>query len=337
MNENVRKKAPSSVRRVLVTLAKTLVTAGVIVFVIHKFGLRELLRQLLNANGWWLLCAMAAFGLSGMIGAVQWRMLLRHKGVTIPYATASGLYFMGMFFNNFMFGTATADTLRITYIKMGRQSGSAGFGATFLDRFAGLWAMMGFAIAGSGVLLHRGLLHDRTLSTALLALGVTFCLFCAILAFLVSSRLQRLSFVVLDLLPLPQTGKEKIRNAVSQAVLEAKDVTLMVRVSLLSLGIQVLRILVHICCAAALGVLTGANWHYFFIFVPIVAMLMTFPFPFGIKESVGGTLFALAGFTPSTAWVMEMLASIVGLMAAFPGGIFFITHRPKKDSRGESA
>ncbi len=98
-----------------------------------------------------------------------------------------------------------------------------------------------------------------------------------------------------------------------------------------------LRIIVHIFCAAALGVLTVENYHYFFIFVPIVAMLMTIPFPFGVKESIGGTLFALAGFVPSAAWVMEMLASIVGLTAALPGALFFVTHRPATKKEGVGA
>ncbi len=215
-------------RRILVAGLKTVVTAGVIIFVIHKFGVDVLYREICSADIRWLLCAIAAFGFSGIVGAVQWRILLSHKGVSLSYPKACGLYFMGMFFNNFMFGTATADTLRIAYIKMGDNSGRAGFGATFLDRFAGLWAMMGFAILGSIVLLRKGLIHNRTLDTALIALAVTFCIFCAILAFLISSRLQRLSFQMIDALPLP--ARDKIKGAIGSAVIEAADTFLIVMV-----------------------------------------------------------------------------------------------------------
>ena len=103
------------------------------------------------------------------------------------------------------------------------------------------------------------------------------------------------------------------------------DLHILVEVGTLSAVIQLLRIGVHLLCAHALGLLSPGNFHYFFIFVPLIAMLMTLPLPFGVREAAGGTLFALAGFPEGAAYVMGFLASLVGIAASFFGGLFYIT------------
>jgi len=72
---------------------------------------------------------------------------------------------------------AAADAVRITYLKLDKSSGKAGFAATFLDRFAGLIAMLAFAVAGSVVLLKQKAIESRSLDIALIALLGTFGLF----------------------------------------------------------------------------------------------------------------------------------------------------------------
>jgi hypothetical protein len=107
-------------------------------------------------------------------------------------------------------------------------------------------------------------------------------------------------------------------------ILEAHDRHVILPVALLSVVIQLLRIGGNITCAAALGLLTPANVHYFFIFVPMLAMLMIVPLPFGVREGVGGALFMFAGFEPQAAFIMGFLTSIVGIIVSLPGGFLFI-------------
>jgi uncharacterized protein (TIRG00374 family) len=313
-------------RKILVTLIKLAVTILVIGFFIRKYGWHDITGTVARARPGWLLLAVIAFFISGLLGVVQWRLLLARKGIRLAYGFAFKLYFMGMFFNNFIFGTVAADTVRVAYLKLSHESGRAGFGATFLDRFAGLLAMLGFATAGSIILLRRGLIEGYdTIHNAVIALFVTFILFGSILLFLVSKKLQRLFFSIYDRLPLPK--KDFIRTALEQMLLEAGDFMLLVKVGLLSTGIQQLRIFVHILCGASLGLLTTMNFQYFFIFVPIMAIIMIIPLPFGIKEGVGATLYTMAGFRPEAALVMVFLATIVGILASSIGGIIFVTQR----------
>jgi hypothetical protein len=163
------------------------------------------------------------------------------------------------------------------------------------------------------------------MTLAIVALFVAFACFGGALAFLMSKRLQALAFAFIDKLPFRR--KDALRRILNETIIESHDVHILLPVGVLSTVVQFMRIGVHILCAGALGMLSAANIHYFFIFVPILAMMMVAPLPFGVRESVGGALFALAGFKVEAAIVMGFLATLVGSAASLVGGILFVMNK----------
>jgi glycosyltransferase 2 family protein len=309
-------------KKVTITLLKGIITAAVIVLLVKKLGWRSIFETIATAQPVWLAAALGIFLISAFLGVVQWRILLQNRGLQLSFGRTFRLYFIGMFFNNFVLGGIVGDALKVASIRSRDGSGKAGFAATFLDRFAGLWAMCGFAVCGSAILLSGNTLSDTKIFFAIAALCVAFALFAGILVFLVFKPAQNLIFNIINL--LPETLGTKLKEILSEMLIEAHDYHILIKVAVLSTVIQFLRICVHILCARSLGLLTGNNFHFFFIFVPIIAMLMTLPLPFGIREAAGGTLFSLAGFPTEAAYVMGFLASLVGLAASFLGGLFYI-------------
>jgi uncharacterized membrane protein YbhN (UPF0104 family) len=321
-------------KKTFTTTLKLLVTAGVMWYIIDKLGWQAIVGTVSHARVKWLVATGIVFLISNFIGAYQWKLLLKNKGIDLSYAKSSRLYFIGMFFSNFIFGMAAADAVRITYLKLDKSSGKAGFAATFLDRFAGLIAMLAFAVAGSVVLLKQKALESRSLDIALIALLGTFGLLVALFCLIVSSRFQKIFFALISRSFLPAALKQGISTLTVEVILEAHDRHVILPVAALSTVIQLLRIGGTITCAAALGLLTPANVQYFFIFVPMLAMLMIIPLPFGVREGIGGTLFMLAGFAPQAAFIMGFLTSIVGIIVSLPGGFFFIV-KPRSTAAHE--
>jgi hypothetical protein len=86
-------------------------------------------------------------------------------------------------------------------------------------------------------------------------------------------------------------------------LIEAGDFHVLGKVAFFSIITQFFRIGVHILVAASLGLLTVANFSFFHL-CTTYSVLMTIPLPFGVREAVGGTLFALAGFPAHEAYVM---------------------------------
>jgi glycosyltransferase 2 family protein len=321
-------------KKTINTTLKLLVTAGVMWYIIDKLGWQAVVETVTHARVKWLAATGAVFLISNCFGAYQWMILLKNKGIDLSYSKSSRLYFIGMFFSNFIFGMAAADAVRITYLKLDKSSGKAGFAATFLDRFAGLIAMLAFAVAGSVLLLKQKAIESRSLDIALIALLVTFGLLVGLFCLIVSSRFQKMFFFLISKSFLPAALKQGVTTLTAEVILEAHDRHVILPVAALSTVIQLLRIGGNITCAAALGLLTPANVHYFFIFVPMLAMLMIIPLPFGVREGIGGTLFMLAGFAPRAAFIMGFLTSIVGIIVSLPGGFFFIV-KPRSKAAHE--
>jgi uncharacterized protein (TIRG00374 family) len=312
-------------RKIASAVLKILVTVAVLVLIVWRLGWKEILGTLAQANPWWLLGALVLFFVSGWLGVLQWQIILKNRGVALPFVRVFSLYFIGMFFNNFALGIIAGDAVKVAYIKVGERQGKAGFAATFLDRFAGLWAMLGYAIFGSVLLIKQKALESRSMTLAVVALFVAFLCFGGALLFLMSKKLQEFAYVLIDRIPLKK--KDVLRRILDETIIEVHDVHILLPVGVLSTVVQFMRIGVHIMCAGALGLLSAGTIHYFFIFVPILAMMMVVPLPFGVRESVGGTLFAFAGFKVEAAIVMGFLASIVGSAASLVGGILFVVNK----------
>jgi glycosyltransferase 2 family protein len=312
-------------RKIASAVLKIAVTLAVLACIVWKLGWHDIVTTVMQADFRWLGAALVVFFVSGWLGVLQWQIILKNRGVTLPFSRVFSLYFIGMFFNNFALGIITGDAVKVAYIKVGEGHGKAGFAATFLDRFAGLWAMLGYAIFGSVLLIKQKALESRSMTLAVVALFVTFFFFGGALVFLMSKKLQRLAYFLIDKIPLKQ--KDVLKRILDETIIEVHDVHILLPVGILSTVVQFMRIGVHIMCAGALGLLSASNIHYFFIFVPILAMMMVVPLPFGIRESVGGTLFAFAGFNVHAAIVMGFLATIVGSAASLVGGIFFVMNK----------
>lgn len=311
-------------------LLKLCVTLAVIGLIIMKLGFDTLAGALRAARIDLLIAACVVFLISGILGVVQWRILLRNRGIPIPFWRSATLYFSGLLLNNTTLGTLAGDAFKVTTIQMLDGKGTEGFAATFLDRLAGLLAMAGFAALGSVVLLHRGMVANGRLSTAVVALIVTFFLFSAVFAFLTSQRLQYRLLSFVDTKPLP--FKKFLRSIVLKTVIEVHDRPLVIPIALLSTLIQALRIGVHLLCAASLSMLTMQNIHYFYIFIPMLAILMIVPLPFGVREAVGGSLFTMAGLgngSYALTIVMQFLASFAGIVTSLPWFVVFMTRRFK--------
>jgi hypothetical protein len=318
-------------RGIVSAFLKILVTAAVLAFIVWKLGWREILATCGQADMTWLAGAMALFFVSGWLGVLQWHIILKNRGITLPFLRVFSLYFIGMFFNNFALGIIAGDAVKVAYIKVDDGRGKAGFAATFLDRFAGLWAMLGYAIFGSVLLIKQKALESGSMTLAIVALFVTFFCFGGALLFLMSKKMQAAAYLLIDKIPLKK--KDSLKRVLDETIIETHDVHILLPVGILSTVVQFMRIGVHIMCAGALGLLSAANIHYFFIFVPILAMMMVVPLPFGVRESVGGTLFAFAGFQVQAAIVMGFLATLVGSAASLVGGILFVMnklHRTRK-------
>ncbi len=309
-------------------MAKLSVTAVLLWWITTRYDIGTILEADLTL----LLLAVGILVLSNLVGALQWKLLLHGQNIAFPYGRAVKLYFIGLFFNNFLPGALGGDVVKIYSISRVEKRGREGLAATFVDRFAGFFLLALFALAGSGWLLITGAsaVKQDIVNYVFLVFGV----FILATAVLFSRRVSSLIYDVILGRYTSFAPVAKFREIHEFFHAYRKQHMLAFRVFLLSMVIQLLRVAVHYFCALSIGF--EISFVYFLIFVPLIALVAIVPISFGgvgVRESIGPPLFtsvasiaALAGAADLAA-VTQLLATLVGILVGLVGGAVFVATR----------
>ncbi len=313
------------IKKVLIPLIKILISVILIVFLLAKLGLRDIVSQLAAANLWWFLVGIIAFTLSNILGSFQWHLLMKARGIEIPLSKVISYYYVGLFFNNFLIGYVGGDAIRIYDVSKESGNSSHAISTVFFDRLLGFVMLTTLALAA-------GLIWRSTFQSTLVIYTLLIILACWIISFIVlfnerfAERIGWLFQFVFS-----RRIKNKLREIYSSINSFKHDRKLVISVLIISLIVQILRILVHYYAALSLGI--EIHVKYFFIFVPVIALLSSLPISIGgigVREGSGVALFSqINSFPPQAIVAMEFLSYLIGLLTTIPGGLIFML-RPEK-------
>jgi len=287
---------------------------------------------------WRLLgAATLVFLISAVAGAAQWGWILRASGLTTPGREMVRLYFVGMFFNNFLLGNVGGDAVKV--INLGRREGQTirVFCGTALDRMLGLCALTLMALLAFAFAAAAGLALPP-ITPLILALLV----WSGGLVVLLSGRISTLVSRLLARLPWPVVG-EKFGQFVEEFRLYRQRPAWLGHVFLLALGVQALRVTTHVLIAYGLGIeLTSAHVLQLFVLIPLLGILIALPISLnglGLREVAAADLFVAAGVVSldAQAVAMEFLAYLVQVLVSLIGGVLFLVGPARKVRDGKSS
>jgi hypothetical protein len=248
--------------------------------------------------------------------------------VNLKYGHLLKLYYVGLFFNNFMPGNVGGDVKKVYDIRMqgGQDSVGAGFTATVFDRLYGLFFVTIFTLA-MGALFFA---YDDAQRAFLWPSVWIFLGFCTMFAALFSRRLGNLCCLAMSKV-LPGRVQERVIHMFNR-FRDFRSVKLWIQISLLSVATQSLRILVHYFCGIAVGVALSISWYFYYI--PLVAIVSALPISiggFGPREFLAQSLFARAGVASLESVVIQLLAYFVSLLLSLFGAFaFLLGGKPEK-------
>ena len=301
---------------------KTLLSAVLIFWLLRRIGVDEILASFRQANGFWLLVSLVVLSLSNVLGAIQWHWLLANRGVTMTMGHSLWLYYIGLFFNNFLLGNVGGGAFRIYEVRRISSRTDAAFATVFLDRFIGFFALSTLAVAAALLTAYRLFTSVALLTVVLIFVGWLVAIF-----FLFYKEFA-LKFSRLLRWMLPTAVHVRAKDFYNSLNAFRHEKRLLWRVFFLSLVIQTLRILSHWNAARALGLRVSPA--YFFLFIPVVALLASLPISLGgigVREQSAVTLFSQIGIASGKIVAFELLAYAVGILAALPGGVLFVLRK----------
>ena len=323
-------------KKVLLTSAQIAITIALLYFVFRDPGKREQMGIALRlANYWWIALGIIAYFIVEIAAAIRWQVLLRVQGIRLSNLRVGALFFIGMFYNQFMPGGTGGDIIKSYLLLKETQDKKAGaLLAVLFDRLIGLMALI--SITGVLIFLRYNWLAQLPETRRLLYL-LLIVLGSSILALATSFIIS--GFNLLHLLPHKFPGREKMIE-VSQAYhLYAHHW----RATLVAFGMSLIAHLgtftTFLCVAYALhaqDVRTTPPSPVpvldFFAVLPIERTISSLPISFGgagWREIVLQILLHnLAGVREGVANLIGSLSFLIILFCSLPGGIIYFFYRP---------
>lgn len=262
--------------------------------------------------------AVLLFVLSNVLGAAQWHLLLRVQAIPISFRQSLIFYHVGIFFNNVLLGNIGGDALRIYDIRRLSGQASGGVAATFMDRFVGLFSTCSLALAAYLVLPD---VHD--LASVLIPIWLG-------LLGLLAAGLSRRTGLWLETVVrgrLPARLGDLVGSLRASLTAYRHQYVLLLGVWLLSLVVQMCRVLVY--WAAGLAVGMAIPLPYFVCFQPIAAIIAALPISvggLGVRENVVVELFDHLA-DANLSFAMSLLGYLAGILASLLGGVAFVLRR----------
>lgn len=140
---------------------------------VWSLGPRELGRTLLAVQPGWLLVSISLWGLTIVLGAWRWLLVLRSQGLDPGPKRAVEISFIAHFFNSFLLGSTGGDLLKAYYAaRVTHHLKTEAITSVLIDRVLGMFAMLAFAALLLIPNARFVLAYPRTIILALVILGM---------------------------------------------------------------------------------------------------------------------------------------------------------------------
>ncbi len=297
------------------TMARLVISLGLLSFVLLTIGLERIGRILLEAEPGPLLIAFALFITGLIVRALRWRALLVGLGLRVPLGKLIYLYFASTFFSTFLPTAFGGDVVRVMELSQEAQTAAA-FGTVLVDRLTGLLALFAMALLalpfGMGLLPQEVWLPIGALAASGLIVG----------GLILHGRwLRRLGRWLPG--PLALTGDRPLARAYDAVT--ACGWRAVGQALFMSFIFNTLLVVENYSAAQAVGVRLSLT-HYF-IFVPVLSLTLMLPISIGglgVREGMAVVLFTQVGVDEALAVAFSLAIYAIARVTGLFGGLIYL-------------
>ena len=318
-------------KRVLFQILKVVISLGLILFLFSRISPGRLMTVIEEIRPLHIVLAIFIFFLSGLLGSFQWHLLLRAGGITLPFTKTFRLYFVGLFFNNFLPANVGGDAFKIYDVSRIGNDPHQVFAITLLDRIIGITGLCLLAIAASIFLHGRGNIPNLNLYILIFAGCIA-----PVIALALNRRLSGGVKRLFGMFPWWGVGN-RFRVVFDHLGSFRRLRFLLVKLTLLAIAVQFMRVATHVAVGGALGIqLSFDTCLSFFVFIPLLGLLMVLPISInglGVREGMGVILFTQIGLLEEQALLVEFITYVIMIVVSLIGGLFFLQRHLIRDQR----
>lgn len=301
------------------TITKTIVSLVLISLLIYAVDFNSFINEIKKTRLLFLIIGLS-FSIPGiLLSTYKWQILLQAHGIQqVGFWHLWRLYYIGMFFSNFLPTEVGGDVIR-SY-NVGKASGrqAEAFAAVTMERMTGLVAMVIYSFAGIflnwSFATRLGLIQIGLLGLAIMMVAL-FLLF--------HKGFARWAKRKLEIGPVKKMI-DKLKGFYLSLADYSKKPSLMANAMILSVVFQFLAIAsVHFLL---LAIDISVSFSMLILIVPMVSLISIIPISIngiGLREGAFVFLFSQIGVAPSESFAVSIFYRIASLLPSlFGGGIY---------------
>lgn len=302
-------------------LLRILIGILLIAFLLIKLDIEKIILQFRSLNIKFLFYALIPYFLFIVVSAWRWQVLLDYKRMAMPFKNSLIIYFISLFFNNFLPTTVGGDVMRVLYSTKNRKTDALAI--VLADRILGF---VGLFIFGLFAVVYLYLFQKRTEFISLMIIGLFALLFVTFILF--SERVYAIFAPVMVKLKLFNIG-EKINNLHRTMTDFGSAWGVIILCIIQSIIIQALLAIAPYLVLQSMG-----NFEVsllpFFIYLPIINVISMVPISFnalGVRENAYVFLFQRAGLNGEVSLTVSLVSFFLIFIWSLLGGVFFVFYK----------
>jgi glycosyltransferase 2 family protein len=298
---------------------KTIVSFGLIAFVLTRVDFNQISKQLQHLSWQFVILALLFYTGCQCLSCWRWQVVLNSTNNSVPWSVLLSSYFAGMFLNIFLPGALGGDVYRVYRIAKYTKDSEVALISVFLERFTGLFALSALAVIGLPPAFKLIGRWD------IILLFIT-CVFSLIGAVLLISSSKLLIWAEPWLLKF-HLSSITTRFAKIQLLLRkfAQDRKALALSMWLSLILQLAIVYYHYLIAQQLKI--PISYLQLLVFIPIIVVVTLLPISLGglgLKEGLWVYLFSRIGLTAEQALLLSLSLTFLSWLLSLPGGLILL-------------
>jgi uncharacterized protein (TIRG00374 family) len=296
---------------------------------VWRLGPAQLGRTLLAVQADWLIVSILLWGLTIVMGAWRWLLVLRSQGLDPGFKRTLEVSFIAHFFNSFLLGSTGGDLLKAYYAaRATHHLKTEAVTSVLLDRVLGLFAMLAFALVLLVPNARFVLNHSETVALALVIVGMFSAAGFVLLLSLRGGLSQVFPRARSWLRRLPKA--ETLERGLEACRTLGRSPGLLGRAIAISLGLTV------VCVLQLLTLIWGYGLDVPFepvlLIVPAVICISALPVTpngLGVRDNLYLYLLSLPeiGISAGTAVAISLVAYAASLVWSVVGGLLYVLRR----------
>ena len=320
--------------KTLLNIARSLVSIGLLAFLVYLVDIDQVVSALAAADRRWFFGAVALFLIVVLLLAFRWRTLLAGVRKRPGYRSLLSYYFIGYFFNNFLPTSIGGDVSRIYFLNSRTADNPSSVASVLLERVLGVSATL--TLAALSLMWIGGYFSAPVVTVLTLAIISAFAVIMLFVTALVNDRFSSLLRRWIAKITFWGLG-EKINAVIlslagyrnmQQAVLTAYAVSLLSQFTLISMNFFLAR---------SLG-LEKVTIGFLILVIPVTFVISLVPSinGLGVRDLGYVVLLTQIGVSETEALSLSFLNTLVPLLVSMLGGILFLMHRNKGKTVSDS-